>query len=90
MLHPTLADAEIDRRGQELYTQTLRARVETPENVGKQIVINVETGAYEIDDDGLAASRRLLARDPAAALYGLRIGFNAVCTLSGILEPTAR
>jgi hypothetical protein len=90
MLHPTLSDAEIDRRGQELYERSLRTRVETPDNIGNQIVINVETGAYEIDDDGLAASRRLLSQDPTAALYGLRIGFNAVYTLSGILEPTAQ
>lgn len=52
--------------------------------------MNVETGDYEIDDDGLAASRRLLARDPDAALYSLRIGYNAVYTFSGILEPTVR
>ena len=90
MLHPTLTDAEMDRRGQQLYQNTLRASVETPENIGKQIVMNVETGAFEIGDDGLAASRRLLARDPDAPLYGLRIGFNAVYTLSGILEPTAQ
>lgn len=88
MSHPVLADAEIDRRGQELYHTRLRAQLDTPENQGKQLVMDVETGAYELGDDGLAASRRLLARHPGAALYGLRIGYNAVYALGGVLTPT--
>lgn len=79
---------EIDRLGQSLYDEQLRRAVETPDNIGKQIVIDVETGDYEIDDDGLAASRRLLAKRPDAPLYGLRIGYNAVYTLGGVLKPT--
>jgi hypothetical protein len=51
-------------------------------------VIDVETGHYEIDDDGLAASRRLLAKRPGAPLYGLRIDYNAVYALGGVLKPT--
>jgi hypothetical protein len=88
MPHARLTDEEIDRRGQELYERQIRPLVETPENIGKQIVIDVETGDYEIDEDGLAASRRLLAKHPGAALYGLRIGYNAVYTLGGVLRPT--
>jgi hypothetical protein len=90
MPHPRISAQEIDRRGQELYERQIRAQVETPENLGKQIVIDVETGDYEIDNDGLAASHRLLAKHPAAALYGLRIGYNAVYTLGGVLTPTTR
>ncbi len=89
MPHPTVADEEIDRRGQEVYERQIRSMVETPENIGKEIVIDIETGAYEIDTDGLAASRRLLARRPGAPLYGLRIGYDAVYTLGGVLTRTA-
>lgn len=88
MPHPALADDEIDRRGQELYHTRLRTQLDTPENQGKQLVMDVETEAYELDNDGLAASRRLLARHPGAALYGLRIGYNAVYALGGVLTPT--
>jgi hypothetical protein len=88
MPHTRLTDEEIDRRGQELYERQIRPLVETPGNIGKQIVIDVETGDYEIDEDGLAASRRLLAKHPGAALYGLRIGYNTVYTLGGVLRPT--
>ena len=89
MPHPRFSSAEILRRGEELYERSIRARVETEENIGKQIVIDIETGDYEIDTDGLAASHRLLARHPGAALYGGRIGYNAVYTLGGTLTRTA-
>jgi hypothetical protein len=85
MGHPRFSLEEIGRRGQALYEQSIRPRVETEGNIGKQIVIDIETGDYEIDDDGLAASRRLLAKHPGAALYGARIGYNAVYTLGGVL-----
>ncbi len=88
MSHPRISDEEIDQRGQKLYEQRIRSLVEKPENIGKQIVIDVERGDFEIDEDGLAASRRLLSRHPGAALYGVRIGYNAVYSLGGVLRPT--
>jgi hypothetical protein len=85
MGHPRFSLDEIGRRGQELYEQVIRPKVETEPNIGRQIVIDIETGDYEIDEDGLAASRRLLLRRPDAALYGARIGYNAVYALGGVL-----
>jgi hypothetical protein len=86
MHHARLPVEEIDRLGQSLYDGKLRRLVETPDNIGRQIVIDVETGDCEIDDGGLAASRRLLAKRPDAPLYGLRIGYNAVYLLGGVLK----
>ena len=90
MPHPRIPEQEIDRRGQELYEHGIRKAVEIPDNIGMQIVIDIETGDYEIDSNGLTASRRLLAKHPGAALYGLRIGYNAVYTLGGVLTPTSK
>lgn len=87
--HPRFSGEEIDQRGEALYAK-LRAAVESGENIGKQIVIDIETGAYEIDADGLAASQRLLARHPGAALYGARIGYDAVFAIGGSIRRTAR
>jgi hypothetical protein len=81
--HPRLSDEEIDRRGEALYDQGIRALVETDANRGKLVVIDVGTGDYEVDDDGLAASDRLLARHPGAAMYALRIGYDAVYSFGG-------
>ena len=76
--HPRFSDEEIDRRANELYKGGIRAQVETPENIGKVLVLDIETGEYEIDANGLAASHRALARHPGAALFGFRVGHNVV------------
>lgn len=86
MPHPTLTAEEIARRGEELYVHDLRARLETEENRGKFLIIDIETGAYEIDREDLAATERLLARHPHAMTYGLRIGYDAAYELGGHLR----
>ena len=58
----------------------------TPENIGKLIVMEVESGDYEVDEQGIESSRRLQSRHPGATLYALRIGYKAVEALGGILE----
>ena len=76
----------LGQRAVELYKQ-LRLAIETPENIGKLVVMDVDSGDYEIDDMGIETSRRLQARHPHATLYALRIGYKAVEALGGILEP---
>jgi hypothetical protein len=89
MTRPELSSEEVTRRGQALYDQKIRACVETPENIGKLVSIDVETGDYEIGDDAsLDAPRRLHARHPGARVYTLRVGYNAVYALGGALERT--
>lgn len=90
MSHPTLSSQEIARRGKELYEKRIRAEVETGENIGKIISINVETGDYEIGDDLVETSLRLQAKQPDAALWGERIGFDAVYAVGGTLLRTAQ
>ncbi len=79
------AVSPLGRRAQELYAR-LRPEIERPENIGKLIVMDVESGDYEIDAAGIETSRRLQNRHPGATLYALRIGYKAVETLGGILE----
>ena len=47
------------------------------------MVIDIETGDYELDADDLAATKRALAKRPGAVLYGLRIGSPAAYRLGG-------
>ena len=77
MGHPRYSTEEIVRRGEELYEDGIRAKVEQG-NTGKILVIDIETGDYEIDDDHLQATRRALAKHPGAPLYGMRIGYPAL------------
>jgi len=88
---PTLLSAEeIDRRGAEIYEEQLRIRVETPENIGRIISIDVESGDYAIADDLISAGDRVRARHPDAPMYAARIGYDAVFALGGALTRTAR
>jgi hypothetical protein len=88
MPHPRFSNAEIVRRGEEIYTARLRERLETEENLGKILVIDIETGEYEIDSDPLTASHRALAKHPGAAIYALRIGHDEVYGFDGGAERT--
>lgn len=89
MPHPRFSGEEIARRGEELYESSLRTQVETPDNIGKIISIDIETGDYAIDSDPLVTGRRLQERHPDAAIYGKRIGYNAVYAIGGTLVRTA-
>ena len=55
MPHPRVSSEEIDRLGREWYEQRLRPLVETDQNIGKIISIDVETGDYAIADDLITA-----------------------------------
>ncbi|MEH1855848.1 MAG: hypothetical protein V7L11_30255 [Nostoc sp.] len=90
MSHPTLSSQEVARRGNDLYQKSIRAKVETQENIGKIISINVETGDYEIGDDLVETSIRLRSKQTDAALWGERIGFDAVYAVGGTLLRTAQ
>ncbi len=74
-------DEEIARRGEEIYASRLRDLEK--EHTGQVVIINVETGEYEVGADSLAANKRALAKKPDATLYGIRVGFAFVETLSG-------
>ena len=69
--------AEIVQRGKALYEHQIRAEVEAG-NLGKVLVINTNTGEYEIDTDHLTASNRAAAKFPGAPLYAMRIGARAL------------
>ncbi len=73
---------EVAVRGEALYEQGIRAHVEAPHK-GKFLVVDIETGDYEIDADDLAATKRALAKRSDAVLYGLRIGYPTAYRLGG-------
>ncbi len=85
MPHPRYSNDEIAQRGKAWYEQQLRAQVE-PGNIGKFLVLDIETGEYEIDREEVAAFRRAKAKRPDAPLYLLRIGYQAAYQLGGSLR----
>ena len=73
---------EVAARGEALYEQRIRPHVEATHQ-GKFVVVDIETGDYEIDADDLAATKRALAKRSDAVLYGLRIGYPTAYRLGG-------
>ena len=73
---------EVAARGEALYEQRIQPHVEATHQ-GKFVVVDIETGDYEIDADDLAATKRALAKRPDAVLYGLRIGYPTAYRLGG-------
>ena len=67
---------EVCDRGAAIYAAQIKDRVEPQEN-GKFIVIDIESGDYEIAAEMLDAEDRLLARRPAAIGYGGRVGYES-------------
>ena len=82
MPHARFSSTEIAQRGQALYDQQLRAQVEA-NHPGQFLVLDIETGDYEIDVDDVAAIQRAKAKHPDAALYILRVGAPTAYRLGG-------
>ena len=80
---------EVAERGEAIYEQGIRAKVES-ENRGKYLVLDIESREYEIDQDDLTATKHLMARCPNAVLYGLRIGHSAAYRLGGFSKVQNR
>ena len=67
---------EVAARADVLYQSQIRSTVDTPDNFGKMLVIDVETGEYSIDRSGVESAMRLKEKRPMARLFMLRIGFD--------------
>lgn len=74
---PRYSKEEHARRGTEIYEQQVRPQVEAG-NEGKIVAIDVDTDAFEVAEDTLTASNRLLARFPDAQIWFVRIGHRGV------------
>jgi hypothetical protein len=83
---PRYSKEEFERRGTELYEQKIRPLVEKG-NHGRVVVLDIETGEYQVADDGLEACQPLIARNSDAQLYCIRIGHRAVERFG--FQPTA-
>ncbi len=70
---PRYSKEEFAQRGDEIYEREIRPHLKA-EDEGKFVVIDIETEAYEIDTDELAASDRLLASHPNAQMWLMRVG----------------
>jgi hypothetical protein len=76
VLQPRYSKEEFARRGQEIYEREIRPQVQSSDE-GKFVAIDIETGTYEMDSDDYTATERLLARNPEAQVWLVRVGHRA-------------
>ena len=76
MARRAFGPGEITALGEAIYHERFKGKVESVEK-GTFIVIDVESGDYEIDPSDATATRRLLQRRPDAVTYGIRVGHRA-------------
>ena len=70
---PRYSKEEFAQCGDDIFERLIRPRLKA-EDEGKFVVIDIETGAYEIDTDEIAASDRRLASHPNAQIWLRRVG----------------
>jgi hypothetical protein len=74
---PRYSKEEFAQRGDALYESAVRAQVEAG-NDGRIVAIDIETGAFEVADEVVTASEKLLERIPDARTWFIRIGHKSV------------
>jgi hypothetical protein len=73
---------EFAHRGDTIYESTVRPQLK-PEDDGRFVALDIDTSAFEIDDDELAACDRLRARLPKAQIWMVRVGSRYVHRFGG-------
>ncbi len=43
---------EVPRRAKHLYESSIRPKIDLQENVGKMVIMYIETGDYKVDENG--------------------------------------
>jgi hypothetical protein len=81
---------EVARRANAFYETSIRETVETAENIGKMVIIDIESGDYEIGENDIQAVHTLKQKNPNARLFGIRVGYDVAVSLGGVMERTAQ
>ena len=79
---PKYDKEEVCDRGEKIYADQIKVLVEPKEN-GKFIVIDIESGDYEVHEKMFTASRQLRERRPDCVGYGGRVGYDAAYHIGG-------
>jgi hypothetical protein len=84
---PRYSMEEFAQRGEELFDRDIHPRLRG-HNELDFVLIDIETGDFEVDADELAASDRLLARRPDAQVWMRRVGSPYARRFGGRLRST--
>ncbi len=73
-------EEEVARRGEALYERQIRPQISAADQ-GKFLVVDIDTGEYELDTSELVAFKRAKAKNREGVLYMLRVGFSSAYQL---------
>ncbi len=82
VLQPRYAPEEAARLGDEIYNRAVKPVVE-PDHNGEWVMIDLDTGAWEIGEDELSAAAKMEARLPMAQVWMVRVGYGYTHRLGG-------
>jgi hypothetical protein len=79
MYDEKLPAEDVSRRAHELYDREIRPNLKD-EHFGRYLVVDVESGAYQADDNALDATRALRERKPEATIHLMRVNSDGAAT----------
>jgi hypothetical protein len=82
MARTPYTNEEIGQIAEQIYRRSIRDKV-MPQHKGKFLVVDIESGDYEVDEDDLAAEDRIRARRPDGVFFLRRVGYTTAYTLGG-------
>jgi hypothetical protein len=83
-----LSSEEVAQQAMKLHEFSIRDAVEIEGNIGKMVIIDVETEKFHVDLNGIESARNLRQQNPTARLFGIKIGYNVAASFSGVMERT--
>jgi hypothetical protein len=81
---------EVVAAGTKIYEQRIRSLVEMPENIGKMLTLDVETGEYKIGVNTIEGAIELKKNRPMSRLFTLRIGHDVGVSFGGLSERVVK
>lgn len=64
---------DVEQRGEEIFVRDVEARVSN-EDAGNYVLIDVDSGDFEVDQNEELAAKRLRARRPDGRVWMRRVG----------------
>jgi hypothetical protein len=76
-----LSREEVGRRAKEIYENSIRQQVYTEQNIGKMVIIDIETGEYAVDEMGIESAHLLRKKTHT-------LGFSVFASVTRLLFPS--
>ncbi len=73
MVHKPRSKSDTSARAKELYENVIKHQL-TDDQLGMYLAIDVESGDYEVGQDGLKTAHTLRKRRPSGLLFGMLHG----------------